>query len=137
MLSQFPADITDIDAVRELASAIHNLGPAMDVVMNVAGIAAWGTVDTLEHRQWRAMVEVNLMGPIHVIESFVPAMIERGEGGALVNVSSAAGLIGLPWHAAYSATNSACAAYMKYCVSTLHGTASVCTWSAPVGSRRR
>src|SRR3954452_23794565 len=43
------------------------------------------------------------MGPIHVIECFVPAMIEADRGGHLVNVSSAAGLFGLPWHAAYSA----------------------------------
>jgi len=43
------------------------------------------------------------MGPIHVIESFVPPMIAEGRGGHLVNVSSAAGLFGLPWHAAYSA----------------------------------
>ncbi len=55
--------------VRALADAA---GP-VDVVMNVAGISAWGTVDRLEHRHWQAMVDVNLMGPIHVIESFLPA----------------------------------------------------------------
>jgi NAD(P)-dependent dehydrogenase (short-subunit alcohol dehydrogenase family) len=43
------------------------------------------------------------MGPIHVIESFLPPMIAAGRGGHLVNVSSAAGLFGLPWHAPYSA----------------------------------
>jgi NAD(P)-dependent dehydrogenase (short-subunit alcohol dehydrogenase family) len=50
------------------------------------------------------MVDVNLMGPIHVIECFLPPMIAAGRGGYLVNVSSAAGLLGLPWHAAYSAS---------------------------------
>jgi NAD(P)-dependent dehydrogenase (short-subunit alcohol dehydrogenase family) len=98
-----PADVSDYDAVRRLADAISAEHGAMDVVMNVAGISAWGTVENLEHRQWRAMVEVNLMGPIHVIECFVPEMIAAGRGGHLVNVSSAAGLIALPWHAAYSA----------------------------------
>jgi NAD(P)-dependent dehydrogenase (short-subunit alcohol dehydrogenase family) len=44
------------------------------------------------------------MGPIQVIEAFVPEMIAGGHGGRLVNVSSAAGLFGLPWHAAYSAS---------------------------------
>ena len=38
-----------------------------------------------------------------VIEAFVPAIMAAGRGGHLVNVSSAAGLLGLPWHAAYSA----------------------------------
>src|SRR5258708_35168776 len=50
------------------------------------------------------MVSVNLMGPIHVIETFLPAMVAAGRGGHLVNVSSVAGLVALPWHAAYSAS---------------------------------
>ena len=99
-----PADVSDIDQVRAFADKVHAEGGGVDVVMNVAGISAWGTVDRLEHRHWRSMVDVNLMGPIHVIESFVPAMIAARRGGHLVNVSSAAGLLGLPWHAAYSAS---------------------------------
>ncbi|RHW24464.1 SDR family oxidoreductase [Nocardioides immobilis] len=97
------ADITDHDAVRRLAARATETSGAMDVV-NVAGIAIWGTVRGLEHEHWRSLVEVNLMGPIHVIEEFVPPMIEAGRGGQLVNVSSAAGIIAMPWHAAYSAT---------------------------------
>src|SRR4029450_4259034 len=38
------------------------------------------------------------------MESFLPGMIAAGRGGQLVNISSAAGLVGLPWHAPYSAT---------------------------------
>jgi NAD(P)-dependent dehydrogenase (short-subunit alcohol dehydrogenase family) len=98
------ADVSDLDQVQALAAAAHAEGGSVDIVMNVAGISAWGTVDRLEHRHWKSMVDVNLMGPIHVIESFVPAMIAAGRGGHLVNVSSAAGLLGLPWHAAYSAS---------------------------------
>lgn len=97
-------DITDYDAVAAFADDIHSRHPAMDIVMNIAGVSAWGTVDRLGHQQWRSMVEVNLMGPIHVIESFVPAMMSGRRGGRLVNVSSAAGLVALPWHAAYSAS---------------------------------
>ncbi|WP_332644149.1 SDR family oxidoreductase [Aeromicrobium sp.] len=97
-------DITDVDAVMQFAQEVHDAHGSVDVVMNVAGISAWGTVSALEHKHWRSMVEVNLMGPIHVIEAFVPAMVDAGRGGHLVNVSSAAGLIGMPWHAAYSAS---------------------------------
>ena len=50
------------------------------------------------------MIDINLMGPIHVIETFLPPMVAAGRGGHLVNVSSAAGLVALPWHAAYSAS---------------------------------
>ncbi len=97
-------DITDFDAVAGFAADIHTRHPAMDMVMNIAGVSAWGTVDQLTHRQWRSMVDVNLMGPIHVIETFLPPMVAAGRGGRLVNVSSAAGLVALPWHAAYSAS---------------------------------
>ena len=97
-------DIADFDAVRAFATDVHAAHDALDVVMNVAGISVWGTVESLEHRHWRRAVDVNLMGPIHVIETFIPAMVRAGRGGHLVNVSSAAGLFGLPWHAAYSAS---------------------------------
>src|SRR3954462_4219613 len=97
-------DIADIDAVRAFADDVHAAHGSMDVVMNVAGIATWGAVESLSHEQWRRTGDVNLMGPIHVIECFVPEMVRAGRGGQLVNVSSAAGLIGLPWHAPYSAT---------------------------------
>ncbi len=94
------ADLADYDAVGALAAAA---GAPVDVVMNIAGISTWGAVEKLEHRHWRRTIDVDLMGPIHVIEHFLPSMIEAGNGGHLVNVSSAAGLFGLPWHAPYSA----------------------------------
>ncbi len=97
-------DIADYDDVAAFAADIHNRHPSMDVVMNIAGVSAWGTVDRLTHAQWSKMIAINLMGPIHVIETFVPPMIAGGRGGHLVNVSSAAGLVALPWHAAYSAS---------------------------------
>jgi NAD(P)-dependent dehydrogenase (short-subunit alcohol dehydrogenase family) len=97
-------DVSDHEAVAAMADEIHAAHGNVDIVMNVAGIAVWGTVETLSHDQWRRVVDVNLMGPIHVVECFLPAMIAAGRGGHLVNVSSAAGLFGLPWHAPYSAT---------------------------------
>jgi NAD(P)-dependent dehydrogenase (short-subunit alcohol dehydrogenase family) len=97
-------DISDYDEVASFAADIHERQPAMDIVMNVAGVSAWGTVDQLTHQHWKSMIDINLMGPIHVIETFVPPMLAAGRGGHLVNVSSAAGLVALPWHAAYSAS---------------------------------
>ena len=97
-------DIADYHEVAHLAVDIHTHHGAMDIVCNVAGISAWGTVDHLTHQHWRSMIDVNLMGPVHVIETFLPPMMAAGRGGRLVNVSSAAGLVALPWHAAYSAS---------------------------------
>lgn len=99
-----PADLSDHDAVRAMAAAVTEAHGAMDVVMNIAGIAMWGTISSLPHSTWRKVVDVNLMGPIHVLEYLVPPMVEAGRGGHVVNVSSAAGIIGMPWHAAYSAS---------------------------------
>ncbi len=98
-----PADVASFEAVRALADEIHAEHGSMDVVMNIAGISTWGTIDRLTHEHWRRTIDIDLMGPIHVMECFVPPMIEAGRGGQLVNVSSAAGLFGLPWHAPYSA----------------------------------
>ena len=97
-------DVSDYEWVAAFARRVDAEVGVMDVVMNIAGIAVWGTVENLEHRHWRKVVDVNLMGPIHVIESFVPQMVRRGRGGQLVNVSSAAGLLAFPWHSAYSAS---------------------------------
>lgn len=97
-------DITDFEAVTAFADDVHTANGALDIVMNIAGVSAWGTVSTLTHEHWKSMVDVNLMGPIHVIETFLPPMVAAGRGGHLVNVSSAAGIVALPWHAAYSAS---------------------------------
>ncbi|KAA2246244.1 SDR family oxidoreductase [Solihabitans fulvus] len=101
---QRTADVSDLADVQQLAAEIHGRGGSVDVVMNIAGASVWGTVDRLSHQHWKRMVDVNLMGPIHVIETFLPPMITAGRRGHLVNVASAAGLLGLPWHAAYSAS---------------------------------
>lgn len=106
--AQVPAhralDISDYDQVAAFAADVHAAHSSMDVVMNIAGISAWGTVDQLTHQHWRSMIDVNLMGPIHVIETFLPPMVQARRGGHLVNVSSAAGIVALPWHSAYSAS---------------------------------
>lgn len=98
-----PADIADHDAIVAMAAEIHAAHGSMDVVMNVAGVSTWGRIEQLEHSDWQRTIEIDLIGPISVLECFVPPMIEAGRGGHIVNVSSAAGLFGLPWHAPYSA----------------------------------
>ena len=104
VLHAAPADLADHEAVDALAADVGAAHGSLDVVMNVAGISTWGAIERLEHRHWRRQVDVNLMGPIHVLSAFVPPMIDAGRGGHVVNVASAAALFGLPWHAAYSAS---------------------------------
>ncbi len=97
-------DISEEEQVRRFAEDIHaNYGP-MDVVMNIAGIALFAQIEDMTHAQWKKVIDVNLWGPIHTLQNFVPAMIRADKPGHIVNVASVAGLMGAPWHAAYSAS---------------------------------
>ena len=96
-------DVRDVDAVDAFAARTHDATGPVDVVMNVAGISTWGRIQDLTTEHWQRTVDIDLMGPIHVLSAFVPPMIEARRGGHVVNVSSAAGLFGLPIHAPYSA----------------------------------
>lgn len=96
-------DVRDVDAVDAFAARTHEITGPVDVVMNVAGISTWGRIQDLDIEHWRRTVDIDLMGPIHVLAAFVPPMIDARRGGHVVNVSSAAGLFGLPIHAPYSA----------------------------------
>ena len=98
-----PADLANHEAVVAMAAEVHAAHGPMDVVMNIAGISIWGAIERLDHDHWQRAIDVDLIGPISVLECFVPPMIEAGRGGHVVNVSSAADLLGLPWHAPYSA----------------------------------
>lgn len=102
-----PLDISDYQAVRDMADEIHaGFGP-LDILANVAGVALFSQVEDMNHDQWERIVNVNLWGPYHAIECFVPEMVRAGKGGHLLSVSSTAGIIGLPWHAAYAGTKHA------------------------------
>ena len=97
-------DVASLDDTRAFAERVHAEHGSIDVLVNNAGISIWGRIEDMPHEDWRRIMEINLMGPIHLMELFVPPMIRAGRGGHIVNVSSAAGLFGLPWHAAYSAS---------------------------------
>ena len=115
VVSSHVINITVLEDVVKWANRIMDEDGVPDEVYHVAGIAIWGDPVTMPHEKWKAVIDVNLMGFIHVVEAFVPRLVtgsndnEHGKVGRasrrkLVAVSSAAGIIGLPWHAAYSAS---------------------------------
>ena len=97
-------DITNFEKVKQFGEQVIQKVGNLDIVMNIAGIAICGAVDKMQHEEWKQVIDVNLMGPIHIIETFLPKMISEKNGGHLVNVASAAALFGLPWHGAYCAS---------------------------------
>lgn len=100
-------DVSDYAEVRRMAEEIHaGFGP-LDVLANVAGVALFSQVEDMTHEQWERIVNVNLWGPYHAVECFLPEMVRAGKGGHVLFVSSTAGIIGLPWHVAYAGTKHA------------------------------
>ncbi len=100
----FAADVTDESQVRALADYVHEKHEAIDVLVNNAGVVMAGFLTEVETADWRRLHELNVMGVVHGCKSFLPRMIARGQGGHVVNMASASGLIGLRGMSTYTAT---------------------------------
>jgi NAD(P)-dependent dehydrogenase (short-subunit alcohol dehydrogenase family) len=101
-----PTDVRDETALDALAATTFNQFGTAHVVCNNAGVGVGGLSWVTPADRWRWIVDVNLLGVANGIRSFVPRLIEQGEGH-VVNTSSAAGLITGPGMAPYFATKHA------------------------------
>ncbi|HZA75917.1 MAG TPA: SDR family NAD(P)-dependent oxidoreductase [Acidimicrobiales bacterium] len=99
-------DVRDPSAVDALAAATFERFGTAHVLCNNAGVGIGGLAWTVPADRWRWIVEVNLLGVAHGIRSFVPRMIEQGEGH-VVNTASAAGILTGPAMSPYFATKHA------------------------------
>ena len=97
------ADVADINSVNAaVARALAEFG-TIDILINNAGIAAFGKFLELEPTDWERIIQVNLMGTYYVTRAVLPNMIER-QTGDIINISSTAGLSGNALTSAYSAS---------------------------------
>lgn len=87
---------------RALALTLHNFD-RLDVWVNNAGVGIRDSVANVDMTNFRALFETNFFGAIACLQAVVPAMREKG-GGAIVNISSVAGHIPVPYMAIYSAS---------------------------------
>ncbi|MGH0035507.1 MAG: SDR family NAD(P)-dependent oxidoreductase [Myxococcota bacterium] len=97
-------DVADAAAVAQLADSVHARVEAVDILMNNAGVAIGGPFGATSLADWDWILGINLKGVVHGCHSFIPKMVERGRGGHVVNVSSAAGYTATSKLAAYNAT---------------------------------
>jgi len=86
-------DVSRLDDVRALADRAFGEFGAVQVVCNNAGVALWGGLESVSHKDWEWAMGVNLWGVIHGVECFVPRMINQKQPGHVVNTASMAGLI--------------------------------------------
>jgi SDR family mycofactocin-dependent oxidoreductase len=97
------ADVRDPDGLgAALQVGVSEFG-RLDVVIANAGIVSVGRLWELSESQWQQMLDVNLTGVWHTLKVTVPVLIEQGEGGSIIIVSSVAGLRGLPFVGHYVA----------------------------------
>lgn len=98
--------VFDVSNKNEVYAGIEQLQKdfgAFDIVVNNAGIAAFGGILDMDDEQWENIVRTNLMGPYYVSRAVAKTMIER-KSGDIINVSSTAGLKGNAMTSAYSAS---------------------------------
>jgi short-subunit dehydrogenase len=105
---------------RLLSLTLHNFGH-VDIWVNNAGHGLMDSVADMDLNACREMFETNLFGAISGMQVAIAAMRRQG-GGAIINISSVAGHIPLPFSAAYSATKFAMNAIGKAARMELHGT---------------
>ena len=97
------ADVADINSVNKAVEKALAEFKTIDILINNAGIAAFGKFLDLEPTEWERIIQVNLMGTYYVTRAVLPNMIER-QTGDIINISSTAGLNGNALTSAYSAS---------------------------------
>lgn len=96
-----PTDVSRLDSVQALKDAVYEAFGEVAVLMNNAGTApGGGPWDHIE--RWRRVLEVNLWGVIHGVQTFAPAMLAQGTAGAIVNTGSKQGITCPPGDTAYN-----------------------------------
>ncbi|MGB5943457.1 MAG: SDR family oxidoreductase [Leeuwenhoekiella sp.] len=99
-------DVTKKDSVAQAVAEVIQKAGRVDVLINNAGKGITGPLEEIPEEELKAVFETNYFGPLRMINSILPAM-RKQNGGLIINVTSIAGYMGLPFRGAYSATKGA------------------------------
>lgn len=109
----YQVDVTDEAAVDALAAQVGAEHGVVDILVNNAGIGMAGRFLETSPENWDAILAVNLRGVISGSRAFVAPMVERGQGGTVINVSSASAFLPSKSMIAYSTTKAAVLAFSE------------------------
>jgi NAD(P)-dependent dehydrogenase (short-subunit alcohol dehydrogenase family) len=99
-------DVTDVASIREAVLSVLGEAGCIDALVNNAGYGQYGAVEDVSLEEWRAQFDVNVFGTLAVLRTVLPAM-RAARRGTIVNVSSLAGKVTVPFAGAYSASKHA------------------------------
>jgi len=95
-------DVADEASSRAIVERALSLHGKLDIVCNIAGVLDFGRFADLDAGRWDRVISVNLTGVYNMCRAAMPHLIETK--GNIVNMASAAGLVGVPYNAAYTAS---------------------------------
>jgi NAD(P)-dependent dehydrogenase (short-subunit alcohol dehydrogenase family) len=98
-VTSISVNLADHRACQELIADIQQQTQQIDVLINNAGVLRLTPFEELTFQEWSVTLDVNLNAPFHLIRSLLPNM--KARGGAIINVSSRAGVLGFKDEAAY------------------------------------
>lgn len=113
-------DVADPAGCDKLAAQVLSMRKRLDILVNNAGIGAVGTALQATAADLDRLYAVNVRGVFNMSKSFLPSMIEHG-GGAIVNVASIGGIVGIRDRVAYCASKFAVVGLTK-CMALDHAT---------------
>ncbi len=97
-------DVTDREDMARAAEATLERFGKIHVLCNNAGVAVGGTTDVMDYKDWDWVMGVNLDGVINGVQTFLPLILEHGEGGHVVNTASMAGHLAIRGLTVYNTT---------------------------------
>ncbi len=105
-------NITDRAAIAALIAGVERDHGRLDILIQSAGVCAWGPIEEMSAAKIDLMFGVNTIGPISMIQAVLPVM-RRSGGGSIVNISSGAAVLGVNEFAVYAATKAAIAHFTR------------------------